>query len=686
MGVGEAVSKARLPVLGRRKPVNELGRETTPESEIVLDGDRRARVLFVEMPVFNGIAPLASGYMQAYAQRDVALKDRITFRKKVFPLGAKFAEMLAAIEAESADVYAFSVYVWNAGIVRSLLERLRESCPRATFLLGGPQVMHHASQYVKSSVENVYVCNGEGERTFTSFMKQFLGATPDYASVRGLSFYRGGELVTTPEEPRISDMSEIPSPYLEGVFEPGEYTWYLIETNRGCPFKCNYCYWGAATGAKVFKYDVARVEAEIEWLCTSGALHFHICDANWGMLQRDVEFSRLLADCKAKYGVPYSVYFTTSKNTPDRVNEIAKIFHGAGLLASQTVSLQTMNEYALSLVNRENIRTSAYITLQQQLNDTGMASSLEMIWPLPGETLTTFKEGLGKLCELRAQSFMIYTLLLMNNVGLNAHREEYGLVTVDSADPASEAQRVIATKWVNEEEYVEGLRFTYGVHCLYDHHSLRAVLRYLDSQKISSYVETIDAFVAFCRARPNEPLPAYMDASICTGDHDSPYDLGGMLHMTDHVDRPAFDAFLLEFAESQPWWSDAGARFCFEVDLLNRPYVYRDTPIAPKRYAFEFLKVETLSTGYLVDVPAAQAPLLAEVLETMSFRPALTHRYEINHRREQMPFMPHKSAKDLYGYCQSMMYKGRGFLGLWADRSVHVAERAAQFQAAPAMA
>ena len=71
------------------------------------------------------------------------------------------------------------------------------------------------------------------------------------------------ELVTTEQEPRITDLSEVPSPFLEGIFEKNKYTWMVFETNRGCPFKCNYCYWGAAIGAKVFKYDNERLQREI---------------------------------------------------------------------------------------------------------------------------------------------------------------------------------------------------------------------------------------------------------------------------------------------------------------------------------------------------------------------------------------------------------------------------------------
>jgi radical SAM superfamily enzyme YgiQ (UPF0313 family) len=76
------------------------------------------------------------------------------------------------------------------------------SKPRAHFILGGPQVMHQAQLYLNKSHENLVICNGEGERTFSELLQELTNNRPDFSNVRGLSFYKDGNLITTEKHER----------------------------------------------------------------------------------------------------------------------------------------------------------------------------------------------------------------------------------------------------------------------------------------------------------------------------------------------------------------------------------------------------------------------------------------------------------------------------------------------------
>ena len=635
------------------------------------------KVAFVELTVFAGVLPLASGYMEAYCRKDPEVAGALTFDKISMPIATPYADVLAALEKSDADVYAFSCYVWNSGRVRRLIDALLARKPNAHFIVGGPQVMNQGLKYLRPEHENVYLCNGEGERTFYHFMKTLLSPERDMRGVRNISFYRAGELVTTEPEPRISDLSEVPSPFLEGIFEKNKYTWLVFETNRGCPFKCNYCYWGAAIGAKVYKYDNERLQREITWISQSGCVYVFIADANWGMLPRDVDLSKQMAEDQKRYGAPMSVYFAGSKNTPERVAEITKIFHDAGMIATQSVALQTMSKETLIKVNRDNIKTSAYTSLQLALNQQGISSFVEMMWPLPGETLESFEEGLAKLCELGADSFVIYPLLLMNNVELNGKRDEFGLRTIFDPDPDSEAEIVIATNQVSEEAYREGHRYAYTVTSLYTLRGLWCLGRYLHERGIKSYVELFRAFVEFCRKRPEHPYTRFCEDSIKAIDFSKFDNVGTMLHLNLHAEREVFDDLLVQFVKSQDFASDPAARFFFEVDLVNRPYVYRNTKIVPKKHKFERLKVVTVTPGsFVVEVPVEHLAELRKYVGLPASESKVT-RFEVSYRRSQMPFMPNKSLGEHYSYCQDVSQRMGSLLPVWKEAGRPTAARGA---------
>jgi radical SAM superfamily enzyme YgiQ (UPF0313 family) len=625
------------------------------------------KVVFVEFPVFHGVLPLASGYMEAYCRKDADLAALCTFEKISLPVKTPYADVLAALRRADGDIYAFSCYVWNVGRVRRLLKVLRAEKPNAHFILGGPQVMHQAAQYIEPDVENVYICNGEGERTSAAFLRSVLCHDQDLATVRGLSFNRNGTLITTEPEPRITDLSEIPSPFLEGLFEQQRYTWTLIETNRGCPFKCNYCFWGAATGARVFKYDEQRLERELEWISQSKCIYLFIADANFGMLKRDVDLTKFIVECQKKNGSPTSVYFCGSKNTPERAAEISRVFHEAGMIATQSVALQTMNTETLKRVNRENIKLSAYAHLQQSLNDRGISSVIEIIWPLPGETLESFQVGLAQLCQNSADAFVVYPLLLMNNVELAQKRQEYGLVTVRDPDPDSEAEIVIETNEVNRSTYEEGIRYYYAITSLYTLRGLWYLSRYLALSGKVRYEELFRGFVEYAKQHPDNPYTRFTEASIAHLATGNFVNIGELVHLTLHAERDAFDTLLSGFVRSQEFWQDPAAQCMFAIDVINRPYIYFNTPLTEKQLESGQLNAVVVDeVGYLVQVFPEFAELVRKYVVT-DYQDAPDTIFEVNHRRVQLPFMSRKSEYENFVYCQDMAQRMRDIVPVWTQ-------------------
>jgi putative methyltransferase len=617
----------------------------------------------VELTAFDKIIPLATAYLTSYAYKDPEIRENFSLRICDVPVTTDREALAADLERAASDVYAFSCYLWNMELVRWLLNRLARTRPDSMFILGGPQVMNHALLYVPPECTNVVVCNGEGERTFQQYLRQLLTGQPDFARVDGISFWRDGELVTTGRPERIKDLDEIPSPFTGGLFEPGRYTFGILETNRGCPYNCGFCFWGAATNSKVNRFDSDRVLDDITWMSENGFATLFLADANWGMAPRDVEFTRHMVECRKRTGYPMVVSMNAAKNKPDRVAEITKILVDGGLLSSQPISLQSMDADVLRIIDRSNIKSETYTALQQTLREQQISSYIEMIWPLPGETTRTFKDGLTELCRSRADTILVYPQLLLHNTPIYENRDNLGVVVRRVPDPVSEADVVVGTNWVTEQGYYEGVWLYYAMQTLYNLRGLYYLANYLDHTGQVSFGGLFEAAARFYQGRQDSDICRYLAQSVTGLGNYYLLNAGWIAHKVLHAQRGEFDRLLTEFATAQDFWRDPDARAVFELDLLARPYIYRVRPVLPD-YPFEQITVEPHPRGeFMVIAPRRATQLLAEL--DLAGQPAdgpMLLRHPVRHK---LPYLKHRTVEDNVSYCQGMTLHLREMLPEW---------------------
>ncbi|MEY9933128.1 radical SAM superfamily enzyme YgiQ (UPF0313 family) [Catenulispora sp. GP43] len=626
-------------------------------------------VVLVELPTYENILPLASGYLQAMAAHDPEVGPAYSFRIVSRPVSLPREEILAGLLELDADVYTFSCYIWNMRLVRWLLDRLRQERPESRFLLGGPQVMNHAATYLADKPENVYVCNGEGEHTFVELLRRLAADTRELSAVPGLSYWHDSDLRTTLPAPRIKDLMEIPSPFLTGVFDDQSYSFAIMETNRGCPFSCSFCYWGAATNDKVHKFEGDRIKDELTWISEHGATGIFIADANWGLSPRDVELTHHIVECGKRTGYPLVVHMAAAKNKPERMAEITEIFVKGGMMVTQPISLQTLDAGTLATVDRQNIRKETYISLQQQLRDKQISSYVELIWPLPGETYESFKDGLTSLCRSYADTIIVYPQLLLHNTPMHSQRELHGLVTEEVPSEVAEAEVVVGTRWVSREECRQGYWLNYAVHSLYNMRALFLLSGYLDATGVIAYGDFFADVARYFQSRTdNEVCRFFAESTAQLANYDL-LNSGKTAHFTLSSLRSEFDALLADYVRAQPWWEDPLAREAFELDLLSRPYIYREPFRAPE---YDFTEAVVKGTddkqSVLVEVSAPMTRLLTdrELLPAGADSADARTTVRIDHRaRQKMPYMPQRSLEHNANYCQGMVLRFREVLPTW---------------------
>ncbi|MCK2239289.1 MULTISPECIES: KedN5 family methylcobalamin-dependent radical SAM C-methyltransferase [unclassified Crossiella] len=402
----------------------------------------RTRVWLIQQGIWEMALesmPLAAGYLKATALQDERLAAAMDIRIINFDGGKTLFGMASELFAEEApDIIAFSVLGWNYRSFAALAETFKQINPDGWVVFGGNHVANQAKRVFGMFPDVDIVVNGEGELTFCDILHAHLDgkARNELGGILGISFQSGyGGFVTTEERPRIEDLDTIASPVLTGTLELTDdegnfrYDVALMETNRGCPYRCSFCYWGGAVGQRVRAFSRERLRQEVELFAKHKVHTIVMCDANFGMLPIDLEFVEDVIEIRQRLGFPKSIETSWAKNKSKLFYQIVSAMKEAGLHSSFTLALQTLNPDALEGMQRRNMKVNDWESLAEWLGKEGMACYAELIWGAPGETVESFMEGYDRLAN-HVSRVAVYPMLILPNTAYAEKRAEHGLITV----------------------------------------------------------------------------------------------------------------------------------------------------------------------------------------------------------------------------------------------------------------
>ena len=346
---------------------------------------------------------------------------------------------------------------------------------------GGPSTPSYEKDCEMFFADNPHVdvaVRGEGEHTFADLLDKidiYTGDLDALENVPGISFRSSHGLVRNGDRDRIADLNTIPSPYLMGLFDEfgSVRAGAIIESNRGCPYGCTFCDWGSATLSKVRRFDLDRVYAELEWSAKHQIEDASIADANFGMLERDVDIALKIADLRKTYGFPRSVPINYAKNQVRYLRQIIEIFAKVNILTEGLVSLQSMDETTLKVIDRSNIKLEKYHEVAREFRRAKLPLAADIMMGLPGSTRTSFSTDLQKCADMDIRVRANKTTLLPNSpMNEPGYRKEHGIVA-KPGEILMEAASYTREDW----EEMDQLRLAYYLFDVYG--LLRYVARYV---------------------------------------------------------------------------------------------------------------------------------------------------------------------------------------------------------------
>jgi len=481
----------------------------------------------VQLTQFNhfisGIAylPYSAGVLTTFAQKDADIATNVEFRLPLFRR-ERVSDIVAGFD--KVDILGLSAYTWNWNLSVEVARQTRQVNPKALIVMGGPHVPDRMENFFEKYPFVDIAAHGEGELTFRDILRAHLGDRR-YGEIGGLSFNdrATGTVVHNEKRERLTDLDMVPSPYLSGTFDElmrahSDIRWQAIwETNRGCPFTCTFCDWGSAINTKLRKYEDDRLYRELEWFGRHKIDYLLGADANFGILERDRNLALHMAKVKEEYGFPQKFRVCFTKNTTQKIIDVAEILERSALARGTSISMQSLDENVLKNIKRQNIKLSTFKELQRQYIKRDIPTFSEFILGLPGESYQTFTRGITELIENGQHSKIeIYYCDVMPNaeMGDPAYQAKFGIrfVTIPLFQPHSSP---VETEWdIVENQFIihetsalptadwkRAGRFAWAIQFLHMLKVGQYVALYFRNRHDVSFLEFYESFLEFASGR-----------------------------------------------------------------------------------------------------------------------------------------------------------------------------------------
>lgn len=432
--------------------------------------------------------PLALGMNQAYVKKHMVLADYVEFTEMIY----KFMRIEEASERLSdCDIIGVSSYVWGEQNSLAIAKDYKRRNPNGIVVFGGPQVPDSKKQFrmnrtVELSPEEMrrkrthftedyhrthpfidICCHGEGERVFRYVMEQMaIDGCCDKSQIPSISYLdKNGNFHFNPKLERMKDheLAETPSPFTTEVFdklmeENPDQKWIIMyETDRGCPYTCTYCDWGGAVEDRISRFSMNQIYNDIMWSGERKIPYYFICNANFGILPRDVQIAEFFAECKSKYGTPEGVSTQNAKNPKRHTILALKTLEKAGLNKATVMSQQSLNPATLKAVRRDNMDLTEYYAMQKELNAEGVYTMTDIIIPMPEETYQSILNAISNLItngQHNRIQFNNLSILLNTEMGNPEYQERYSMEIIRTRIINGHGKKNASISGVEEYQYL----------------------------------------------------------------------------------------------------------------------------------------------------------------------------------------------------------------------------------------
>ncbi len=395
---------------------------------------------------------LASRHPEQASEIDIVIRE--------YTINERNDEIVRDLFSLQADIYLFSVYIWNIREIRELTQVLGKALPSALIGLGGPEVSYDPEEQLRLVPQVHFIIAGEGEKTIDKLLtvrysrlwqQQRIMKPADILPTvihelpNVICRHPAGGYLYGPHATAV-DMSTLPFSYGEG-FPDTENRIVYYESSRGCPFKCAYCLSSAEAGVRakpleqVFKelsYFLENPVRQVKFVDRTFNYNRKRAHEIWSFLIRHAEEKLAQEEEARKQGLDLTMVSnqpTVRRITGERESVLTN-FHfeiAADLLDDDLIDLlrsapaglfqleigvQSTDDTVLSNIDRKQSMEDLSLKVRRLRERENMHIHLDLIAGLPGEDLETFRKSFNDVMALRPHALQLGFLKLLKGTKL----------------------------------------------------------------------------------------------------------------------------------------------------------------------------------------------------------------------------------------------------------------------------
>lgn len=403
-------------------------------------------------------------------------------------------EIVRDILASEPDVLGLSVYVWNVTALMAVARRVKELRPQTTIVIGGPEVGPIAMAVLAAHPAIDVIVKSEGETPFADLIDALERGS--LAGVKGICRRDGGALVEHEDAPILADLNQLPSPHRLG-YTGFKDRYICIETQRGCVFRCNFCFYNKDLALRNRRFDLDRVKDEIRYWLDQDVAQIYLMDPIFNLnAERAKEICRFIVAHNHR-----RVEFRAELWAEFIDEELAALMQQANFGFIE-IGLQTTDDNALATVERR-LRLRQFIEGVEHLKRYRLRFELQLIYGLPGETPATFRKSLNFAFGVAGPFLEVFRLMILP--GTELWRKAKALQLEFAAEPPYYVRSHFSMTAADIEHY--GARIERAVAALCRSHTIRLLAK----EPGVTFADLVDAFIAWPGDQVEPFIAAFCD-------------------------------------------------------------------------------------------------------------------------------------------------------------------------------